>query len=112
MFERKKKVACSYCGNCKDFESWFMYRELGFRYKCMVCNQIWVEGLFSITLIEKGKLIISPEEVDVLLEPIRDHGHCWGMIAQQIIKDEIESRIKLDQNKRLGPYGDWPVDGH
>lgn len=55
---------------------------------------------------------LTEEEVAKLLEPIRDWEHSWGAIAQKIIEDEIERRTRVKESKKLGPYGDWPVDGH
>lgn len=54
---------------------------------------------------------LTEDEVDELLEPIHDHGHCWGFLAQEIIKNEMERRRKSAE-LLVGLYGDWPADGH
>jgi len=56
---------------------------------------------------------LSRREIAEILEPIRDHGHCWSAIASQMLRTERIRRIRLEQQrKQLGPYGDWPKDGH
>jgi hypothetical protein len=45
--------------------------------------------------MEKEKLhtcVLTRRDVERLLEPIADHGHCWGFIAQSMIKAEKENR--------------------
>jgi hypothetical protein len=57
-------------------------------------------------------ITLTDDEIAELLEPIEGHGHCWGMIAQSLISGEIERRRQKLESQKLGPYGDWPKDGH
>jgi hypothetical protein len=57
-------------------------------------------------------IVLTENEVADLLEPIEGHGHCWGMIAESIIAAEIDRRKRELDSRKLGPYGDWPKDGH
>lgn len=36
--------------------------------------------------------ILSQREIEKLLEPIEDHGHCYSAIAQSMIRAEKERR--------------------
>ena len=58
------------------------------------------------------KIILTEQEIEEILEPIKDHDHCWGMFAQSLIQAEIDRREREQNTKKLGPYGDWPVHGH
>ena len=78
--------------------------------------------------------ILSTSEREQLLEPLQDHGHCWGAIATQILRDAVEERTRQwcensrtkqhkwcggkcvscgkDHPTKLGSYDDRPSDGH
>lgn len=51
---------------------------------------------------------ISSREIEELLEPIQNHGHCWSLIAGKIIAAEKTRRAI----KFCGPYDEWPVHVH
>jgi len=54
-------------------------------------------------------VVLTDEEINEILLPIRDHGHCWGFIADKLLKEAL---ARKKEALKLGPYGDWPKDGH
>lgn len=52
---------------------------------------------------------LTDEELDEIREEIdRGGDHAWGFRLQAA----IVAAIRRKTSKRLGPYGDWPKDGH
>ncbi|MFA5931831.1 MAG: hypothetical protein WC793_00420 [Candidatus Paceibacterota bacterium] len=61
---------------------------------------------------KNNDVCLTKEKVAELFKLINGWEHYWRAIIQKIIMDEISRRALIKENKKLGPYGDWPVDGH
>lgn len=54
---------------------------------------------------------LTNKEIDKLLEPIKDHGHCYGEIAETMIKNAKKEKALLCYRKKTEAIDEAKKDG-